>query len=162
MAVWQAACAIASGTPLFKGDWLTFEVLHVVDGSFGCRGDFSHGSDCVRRVFADSRFPRKSIRASVPSRIALAMSVTSARVGRGLTIIDSSIWVAVMTGLPTRFAHLIISFWMSGISGRGTSNPKSPLANHHNRPASVKMLSKLSNASRFSSLAMIGISELCS
>ncbi len=39
-----------------------------------------------------------SITASVPSRIALATSVTSARVGRALLTIDSSIWVAVIVG----------------------------------------------------------------
>lgn len=42
----------------------------------------------------------ESITQSAPSRIAVPTSVTSARVGRGLVIIDSSIWVAQMTGLP--------------------------------------------------------------
>ena len=41
-----------------------------------------------------------SITASVPSRMALATSVASARVGMRLVTIDSSICVAVMTGLP--------------------------------------------------------------
>ncbi len=41
----------------------------------------------------------ESMTQSVPSRTALATSVTSARVGRGLRIMESSIWVAVMTGL---------------------------------------------------------------
>ena len=41
-----------------------------------------------------------SIIASVPSKIAVATSVTSALVGRGFWTIDSSICVAVMTGLP--------------------------------------------------------------
>ena len=36
----------------------------------------------------------------MPSRIALATSVASARVGSRLVVMDSSIWVAVMTGLP--------------------------------------------------------------
>ena len=40
----------------------------------------------------------ESITASVPSRIALATSVTSARVGREEATIESSIWVAVITG----------------------------------------------------------------
>ena len=40
-----------------------------------------------------------SITASVPSKIALATSVTSARVGRVEWTIDSSIWVAVIVGL---------------------------------------------------------------
>ena len=42
----------------------------------------------------------ESITASVPSRIALATSEASARVGRGWCTIDSSIWVAVITGFP--------------------------------------------------------------
>lgn len=37
--------------------------------------------------------------ASVPSKMALATSETSARVGRGFSIIESSIWVAMITGL---------------------------------------------------------------
>src|SRR6266852_3003297 len=43
-----------------------------------------------------------SITASAPSKIAVATSETSARVGTGLEIIDSSIWVATTTGLPAR------------------------------------------------------------
>ena len=44
----------------------------------------------------------ESITASVPSKMALATSVASARVGRDDEIIDSSICVAVMTGLLAR------------------------------------------------------------
>ena len=36
--------------------------------------------------------------ASAPSKTALATSVISARVGRGLEIMLSSMWVATMTG----------------------------------------------------------------
>ena len=43
----------------------------------------------------------ESMTQSVPSSTALATSVASARVGRGLLIMLSSICVAVMTGLPT-------------------------------------------------------------
>ncbi len=42
----------------------------------------------------------ESMIASEPSNIALATSDTSALVGLGFLIIDSSIWVAVITGLP--------------------------------------------------------------
>jgi len=42
----------------------------------------------------------ESMTASEPSRIALATSLASARVGRGLRIIESSICVAVITGFP--------------------------------------------------------------
>ena len=51
-----------------------------------------------------------NIMASVPSMIALATSVASARVGRGLTIMDSSICVAVMTGFPAWLQRLISIF----------------------------------------------------
>ena len=46
----------------------------------------------------------ESITASVPSNTALATSLTSARVGDGASIIDSSIWVAVITGRADRDA----------------------------------------------------------
>ncbi|OPZ84652.1 MAG: hypothetical protein BWY76_01755 [bacterium ADurb.Bin429] len=70
----------------------------------------------------------ESITASVPSRMAFATSVTSARVGRGLRIIESSICVAVMTGLPAWLAALIICFCSSGMRSSDTSTPKSPRA----------------------------------
>ena len=41
----------------------------------------------------------ESITASDPSKIAFATSDASARVGRGFSVIDSSICVAVITGL---------------------------------------------------------------
>ena len=59
-----------------------------------------------------------SITASAPSRIALATSETSARVGVGLEIIDSSIWVATMTGLALSRALSMIFFWRNGTSSR--------------------------------------------
>ena len=43
----------------------------------------------------------ESISADVPSRIAFATSLASARVGSAWWIIDSSICVAVITGFPT-------------------------------------------------------------
>ena len=52
-----------------------------------------------------------SITASAPSKIAVATSETSARVGTGEVIIDSSICVATTTGLPARAAdarHLLL------------------------------------------------------
>ena len=64
-------------------------------GVLGDRRHHRHGLDRVCRPIAVSW---ESIRASVPSRIALATSVTSARVGRGEKTIDSSICVAVITG----------------------------------------------------------------
>ena len=70
----------------------------------------------------------ESMTQSVPSRIALATSVASARVGRRLVVMDSSICVAVMTGLPARLALPISCFCRIAISSIGTSTPRSPLA----------------------------------
>lgn len=41
-----------------------------------------------------------SMSASAPSNTAAATSEASAHVGRGWVIIDSGIWVAMITGLP--------------------------------------------------------------
>jgi hypothetical protein len=70
----------------------------------------------------------ESMTQSVPSRIAFATSVASARVGRRLVTIDSSICVAVMTGLPARLAFAISCFCVLAIASIGTSTPRSPRA----------------------------------
>ena len=44
--------------------------------------------------------------------MAFATSEISARVGRGLTIMLSSIWVAVTMGLPKEKERSMMSFWM--------------------------------------------------
>jgi hypothetical protein len=54
--------------------------------------------------------------ASVPSRIALATSEASARVGRGFSIMLSSICVAVMTTFPAPLAISMMRFWSVGTS----------------------------------------------
>ena len=69
-----------------------------------------------------------SITASVPSNTALATSLTSARVGDGASIIDSSIWVAVTTGVPTSTQCRTMCFWRCGTSSSGQSMPRSPRA----------------------------------
>src|SRR5262247_4112792 len=69
-----------------------------------------------------------SITASAPSNTAVATSETSARVGTGLLIIDSSIWVATTTGLPARRAARVSCFWMPGTFSSGISTPRSPRA----------------------------------
>ena len=66
--------------------------------------------------------------ASAPSKIALATSETSARVGRRCVTIDSSICVATITGTFHARACRMISFWMCGTSSIGTSSPRSPRA----------------------------------
>src|SRR5258707_433071 len=53
----------------------------------------------VSRGYLPLAVSAESITASEPSRIALATSLASARVGRGFSIIDSNICVAVITGL---------------------------------------------------------------
>ena len=66
--------------------------------------------------------------ASVPSITAFATSFTSARVGNGDRVIDSSIWVAVITGLPDMLQNRMISFWINGTRRAGTWIPRSPRA----------------------------------
>ena len=59
----------------------------------------------AKRILAGAVSP-DSMTASVESKMALATSLASARVGRGVLVIDSSIWVAVITSLPRAFAKL--------------------------------------------------------
>ena len=93
--------------------------------------------------------------------MALATSVISARVGRGLTIMESSIWVAVMQILPALMARSIRCFWMAGISAKSISTPISPRATMM-PSATVRISSMLSMPSWFSIFAMMRILELCS
>ena len=69
-----------------------------------------------------------SITASVPSRIALATSATSARVGREAVTIESSICVAVIDGRASVPASARSFFWTMGTSWIGSSMPRSPRA----------------------------------
>ena len=73
----------------------------------------------------------ESMTQSVPSRIAFATSVDSARVGRRLPVIDSSICVAVMTGLPSRLAWRMRSFLNHGDLLDGYFHPEIPPGHHH-------------------------------
>ena len=93
-----------------------------------------------------------SITASVPSRIALATSVTSARVGRGEPTIESSICVAVITGRPRRLAMAMMCFCAIGTSSNGSSTPRSPRATMTPSDAR-RMLSMLWSAWSFSIFA---------
>ena len=54
----------------------------------------------ARRGYFPTAVSPESITAEVPSNTAFATSEISARVGVGFSIMDSSIWVAVMTILP--------------------------------------------------------------
>ena len=93
--------------------------------------------------------------------MALATSVVSARVGRGFFIIESSIWVAVMTWSPALYPLWISFFWMLGISSKAISTPMSPRATM--MPSETARISSMfCTPSRFSILAMIRMwSHLC-
>ena len=60
--------------------------------------------------------------------MALATSVDSARVGRGFLIMESSIWVAVITCLPADIGLLDQLLLENGTSSSGISTPMSPRA----------------------------------
>ena len=101
------------------------------------------------------RFRPRASTASVPSKMALATSLASARVGRGFSIIDSSICVAVITGRRKSSARRMICFWISGTFSGATSTPRSPRATI--TPSVIsRMASRLSTACGFSSLAISG------
>ena len=69
-----------------------------------------------------------SMTASAPSKMAVATSETSARVGTGEVIIDSSICVATTTGLPVARPMRVICFCTPGTFSSGISTPRSPRA----------------------------------
>jgi len=90
--------------------------------------------------------------------MALATSEISARVGRGLTIMLSSICVAVTMGLPKEKERSMMLFWMPGSSVKSISTPRSPRATM-TASAAARMLSMLLTPSRFSILAMMRMLE---
>ena len=69
-----------------------------------------------------------SITASAPSMTAFATSDASARVGRECVIIDSSIWVATITGLALSRHIWTARFCTTGTCSSGISTPRSPRA----------------------------------
>ena len=85
--------------------------------------------------------------------MAVATSETSARVGTGAWIIDSSIWVAITTGLPARRASRVICFCRLGTRSSGNSTPRSPRATISASDASM-MSARRSIACGFSILAI--------
>jgi hypothetical protein len=90
-------------------------------------GNADHRLDGEERIPA-GRVSPDSMTASVPSKSALATSLASARVGRGFSIMDSSICVAVITGRPYRLASWMIRFCAIGTCSKGSSTPRSPRA----------------------------------
>ena len=119
---------------------------------------------CIISTVSIGCFPTavspESITASVPSQTAFATSDASARVGSGSSIIDSSIWVAVMTGMPRRFALRMIVFWIGGTSSVAISTPRSPRATITPSLA-ARISSRWSIACGFSSLAISGTGLPC-
>mmetsp|Transcript_60416 Transcript_60416/g.134648 ORF Transcript_60416/g.134648 Transcript_60416/m.134648 type:complete len:204 (+) Transcript_60416:958-1569(+) len=96
----------------------------------------------------------ESMTASAPSRTAFATSEHSARVGRGLVIIDSSICVATTHGLPALRHLTIISFCSRKTFSGGISIPRSPRATM-TPSVSSRISSNLSRPSWFSIFEMI-------
>ncbi len=111
---------------------------------------------CTERIgYGPTLVSPESITASAPSSTAFATSDASARVGRELVIIESSIWVATMTGLAFSRAIWMARFCTSGTSSSGSSTPRSPRATMI--PSKARTVpSRLSTASGFYSLAMTG------
>ena len=58
--------------------------------------------------------------------MALATSLASALVGRGATIMDCSICVAVITGFPATLAAWMMRFCQTGTRDGSISTPRSP------------------------------------
>ena len=98
----------------------------------------------------------ESINASAPSSTAFATSLASARVGRDIVIMESSICVATITGLPAARANAIVSFCTNGTSSSGSSTPKSPRATIIPSNA-LTISSMLATACGFSILAITGM-----
>ena len=88
-------------------------------------GQLQNTAALKQSPFADSP---ESITASDPSRIELATSVHSARVGRGFLIIESSICVAVIVNRPRSAASCSMYFCARNTFSGAISIPRSPRA----------------------------------
>ena len=71
---------------------------------------------------------------------------------------ESSIWVAVITGFPAATHWAMMLFWIAGISVKSISTPMSPRATMM-PSATDRMSARLLTPSWFSILAMIRILE---
>ena len=98
-----------------------------------------------------------SITASVPSSTALATSETSARVGWGLWIMDSIIWVAVITKRFSARARRMMCFCTPTSSASPISTARSPRATMTPSEATMiaSRVSSSATASARSILAMM-------
>ena len=98
----------------------------------------------------------ESITTSVPSKIAFATSLASARVGRGLRVMLSSICVAVITSRLFVRAAAMSCFWTIGTFSGRISTPRSPRATMM-PSATSRIASMCETASGFSILAITGM-----
>ena len=92
---------------------VSHDLAIVVDESITCETLVQRITSAGGKLLASVRLfdvYRDPMTASVPSYTAFATSVTSARVGRGLRIMESSICVAVMTGLYASLHLWMIDF----------------------------------------------------
>ncbi len=103
------------------------------------------------RVSAPSKTP------SVPSRTAFATSVASARVGQGLSTIESTTRV-ITAGLPAKLHLLSATFWNKNTFSGGRSMPRFP-RERMIPSASFKISSNWANPSQFSILARICVCQ---
>jgi hypothetical protein len=107
--------------------------------------------------YAPTAVSAESMIAEVPSRIALATSDASARVGSGRWTIVSSIWVAVIAGFPRSSAARMIRFCSSGTSATPISTPRSPRAIM--TPSASSRISSSAATASFSSI--FAMSQAC-
>ena len=93
--------------------------------------------------------------ASVPSSTALATSAASARVGRGLRIMESSICVAVMTSFPRQF-ELANDALLDERDLLGAQLHAEVAARHHRAVGHIENRFQLCHGSGFSIFAITG------
>ena len=152
-AIWRAAAAMASA-PVASGSvrcaWMMRAVVRV---ALHLLGDAVHGRDRLDRILRRRPIRPTASRRRRPRRSAVATSDTSARVGTGLEIIDSSIWVATTTGLPARRAARVICFWMPGHLLERHLDAEIA-ARHHQRVGELDDLGEPLTACGFSILAI--------
>ncbi len=154
IAVSTDACATASAKVRPGFAMICPHTWHNCDDSTSCAMRTMVATD-ANGYLPDAVSPESMI-ASEPSRIAFATSLASARVGRGLRIMESSICVAVITGLPAVLHLRMIIFWSIGTASGDISMPRSPRATI--MPSAAAMIaSMLAIASGFSILAMTGV-----
>ena len=118
--VWNSVCyaVIVLRRIIFKFS----EIVYICLGGLGYK---CHCFNSLDRVLTGSSFTGKH---NCRSAVINCICNVCALVGRAFVIIDSSIWVAVITCLPAVYAFLMSFFCIDGISSNGISTPISPRA----------------------------------